>query len=96
MKKIICAIIAGVLFAAEIALLKTYDVAAVGAGGTDVGFSTINLKVHNLTGVNMEWYEITNYLGYLAIAICLVFALIGLVQLIQRKSLLKVDREILD
>ena len=95
MKKIIFAIITGALFIGEIALLKKYDVAAIGAGGTDVGFSTVNLKVHELTGVNLMWYEITNYIGYLAIAVCLLFALAGLVQLIKRKSLVKVDREIL-
>ena len=94
MKKIIWAVVSGALFIALIVMLGRYDVAPIGAGGTDVGFSTINLKVHNFTGVNPEWYEITNYLGYLAIAICLVFALTGLVQLIRRKSLLKVDREI--
>jgi undecaprenyl-diphosphatase len=48
-----------------------------------------------MTGVNMLWYNITDYIGYGAIAICLVFAVVGLVQLIQRRSLLKVDKEIL-
>jgi len=95
MKKIFLAIVTGLLFVAEIALLKRYDVAAIGAGGTGVGFSTINMKVHEFTGVHIEWYEITNYIGYLAIAICAVFALVGLIQLIKRRSLLAVDREIL-
>lgn len=95
MKKIILAIITGLLFIIEIVLLKRVDVAAVGAGGTDVGFSTINMKVHNLTGVNLQWYEITNLIGYFAIAVCAVFAIVGLVQLIRRKSLIRVDREIL-
>lgn len=73
MKKIIFAIITGLLFAAEIVLLKRYDVAAVGAGGTEVGFSTINLRVHELTGVHIEWYEITNYIAliHLYLMICM-------------------------
>ncbi len=95
MKKIIFAIIFGILFVGEIVMLRSYDVAAVGAGGTEVGFSTINLKVHELTGVNLMWYELTNYIGYLAIAVCAVFALVGLIQLIKRRSLFEVDREIL-
>lgn len=95
MKKVIFAIIFGVIFAAEIVMLGRYDVAPVGAGGTEVGFSTINLKIHELTGVNLMWYEITNCIGYFAIAVCLVFALVGLVQLIKRRSLIAVDREIL-
>ena len=95
MKKIIGALICGALFAAEIALLKRYDVAAIGPEGTEVGFSHLNQKVHEMTGVNMMWYDITDYIGYGAIAVCLIFALVGLVQLIRRRSLLKVDREIL-
>ena len=95
MKKIIGALVFGALFAAEIALLKRYDVAAIGPEGTEVGFSHINKKVHDLTGVNMLWYDITDYIGYAAIAVCLIFALAGLIQLIKRRSLIRVDREIL-
>lgn len=95
MKKYIGAIITGVLFSAEIALLRVYDVAAIGPNGTEVGFSHINAKVHDMTGVNMLWYEITDYIGYGAIGICAIFALVGFVQMIKRRSLFNVDREIL-
>lgn len=95
MKKFIAAIIAGLLFIAEIVLLRIYDVAAIGPLGTEIGFSHINQKVHDLTGVNMLWYDITDYFGYGAIGVCLIFALVGLVQLIKRRSLVAVDREIL-
>ena len=94
MKKIVWAVITGALFAALIVLLGRYDVAAIGPAGTEVGFSHINQMVHDLTGVNMIWYEITDYIGYGAIAICGMFALAGFVQMIKRRSLLKVDREI--
>jgi undecaprenyl-diphosphatase len=60
-----------------------------------VGFSGINNKIHNLTGVNMEWYDLTDYFGYLAIGVAALFALVGLIQLVKRKSLFKVDREII-
>lgn len=95
MKRMIGALVFGALFLAEIVLLKRYDVAAIGPAGTEVGFSHLNQRVHDMTGVNMLWYNITDYIGYGAIAICLVFAVVGLVQLIQRRSLLKVDKEIL-
>ncbi len=94
MKRVIGAVITGALFAGLIVLLKRYDVAAIGPAGTVVGFSHINLFVHNLTGVNMLWYEITDYIGYGAIAVCGLFALAGFIQMIKRRSLLKVDREI--
>jgi undecaprenyl-diphosphatase len=43
----------------------------------------------------MLWYDITDWLGIAAILTALFFALAGLVQLIKRRSLLKVDREVL-
>lgn len=94
MRRVMGAIFTGALFALLIVLLKWYDVAAIGPAGTEVGFSHVNQFVHNLTGVNMIWYEITDYIGYGAIAVCGLFALAGFVQMIKRRSLLKVDREI--
>jgi undecaprenyl-diphosphatase len=94
-KKYIAAIFTGALFAALIVLLKKYDVAPIGPQGTSIGFSHINAKCHEMTGVNMLWYDITDYFGYVAIAVCGIFALAGLVQLIKRRSLVKVDRDIL-
>ena len=95
MKKVIGAVITGGLFAALIVLLKRYDVAAIGPAGTEIGFSHMNKFVHDLTGVNMLWYDITDYIGYAAIGVCALFALVGFVQMIKRRSLIKVDREIL-
>lgn len=94
MKKVLGAIITGGLFAGLIYLLGIYDVAPIGPAGTSVGFSHINKFVHDLTGVNMFWYDITDYIGYAAIGICALFALAGFVQMIKRRSLLKVDGEI--
>lgn len=94
MKRLIGAVISGALFAGLIVLLGRYDVAAIGPAGTEIGFSHINKMVHDLTGVNMIWYEITDYIGYGAIAVCGLFALAGFIQMVKRRSLLKVDREI--
>ena len=69
--------------------------AAIGPEGTEIGLSGINQDFHNATGLNMGWYKLTEYMGYGALALVGVFALVGLVQLIQRKSLLKVDKTIL-
>lgn len=95
MKKVVGAVITGALFAGLIVLLKRFDVAPIGPQGTEIGFSHINKMVHDLTGVNMIWYDITDFIGYAAILICALFAVAGFVQMVKRRSLLKVDREIL-
>ncbi len=87
--------ISGVLFLVLIALLKTVDVANVGVAGTSIGLSSINTAFAKLTGVNEIWKKITTVMGVFLILAVAAFALLGLVQLIKRKSLLKVDREIL-
>ncbi len=71
------------------------DVQAIGPEGSSVGFATLNGYVHDLTGVNMSLYVITDWLGLVPIGVAFGFAVLGLVQWIKRKSLLKVDRSIL-
>lgn len=93
--KTIAAVICLVLFLLLIAAVKTVDVAPIGPEETSIGLSGINGAIHKATGVSKLLYKLTIYLGYLSILAGLCFALFGLIQLIQRKSLLKVDREIL-
>ena len=76
-------------------LIQIVDVQPAGQNGTDIGFATINCYFHKLTGAHMVIYTITDWLGLVPIFICLIFAGIGLVQLIQRKNLFKVDSDIL-
>ena len=71
------------------------DVRTIGPQESSVGFAALNGFVHNLTGVHMLLYTITDWLGLVPIALGLGFALLGLVQWIKRKHLLKVDRSIL-
>ena len=71
------------------------DVRAIGPRDSSVGFATLNGYVHNLTGVNMSLYVVTDWLGLVPIGVAFGFAVLGLVQWIKRKSLLKVDRSIL-
>ena len=87
--------ISGALFALLIVLLRCVDGEAVGAAGTSVGLSHLNRFVFELTGVNMVWYNITDWLGLAAIFAAFLFAATGLVQVIKRRSILKVDKEIL-
>lgn len=76
-------------------LVRFVDVRAIGPRESLVGFATLNGYVHSLTGMHMSLYEITDWLGLVPIAVALGFAVLGLVQWIKRKSLLKVDRSIL-
>ncbi len=71
------------------------DVQAIGPEGSSVGFAALNEFVHTFTGVNWFLYTVTDWLGFVPIAVALGFAILGLVQLIQRKSLWKVDHSIL-
>ena len=82
-------------FALWTVLIRRVDVQAVGQNGTKVGFADFNVWFHQLTGVNMTLYTITDWLGLVPIFICLSFGGLGLVQLIKRRSLLRVDSDIL-
>ena len=76
-------------------LICVLDVKSIGPKNSRVGFATINYYVHKLTGENLVLYVITDWLGLVPIAFSLIFAIIGLVQWIKRKNLLKVDKDIL-
>lgn len=82
-------------FALWTVLIRWVDVQAVGQNGTKIGFADFNVWFHQLTGVHMTLYMITDWLGLVPIFICLCFGVLGLVQLIKRRSLLRVDPDIL-
>ena len=77
------------------ATIQFIDVQTIGPQGSSVGFATLNGFVYNLTGVHMSLYAITDWLGLVPLAFVMGFALLGLVQWIKRKYLLKVDYSIL-
>ena len=76
-------------------LVKVVYVKQVGVNGTSIGFATLNQFVFKTTGVNMIWYHITDWLGFVPIFMAMTYALIGVIQLIKRKSLFKIDKEII-
>lgn len=81
-------------FAVWTALVVSVDVSPVGVGGTDVGFATVNTRFHTLTGVNMTLYTVTDWLGLVPLLVCAAFGLLGLVQLVKRKSIRRVDSDL--
>ena len=83
------------MFAVWTALIQSVDVQPLGQNGTSIGFATFNCWFHHFTGVNMAIYTITDWMGLVPVVICLIFAGIGLVQLIKRRSLFRVDADIM-
>ncbi len=73
----------------------TVDVRAIGPLDSSVGFAEINGFVHSLTGSNMFLYELTDLLSIVPLGIVAGFGIKGFLELIKRKSLKKVDPDIL-
>lgn len=76
-------------------MVKLIDVKPIGPQESSVGFATLNGWIHNLFGVNMTLYNITDWASILAVLIIFGFAILGLCQWIKRRSLFKVDSSIL-
>lgn len=81
-----------ILFTATVIMV---DVQAIGPHNSKVGLATINYAVFNFLKVNLIWYHITDWLGFSALFIALGFTLLGLKQLIHKRSLWKVDFDII-
>ena len=91
-------LLCGGLFAVAIIytlLVKYIDVQEIGPNDSLVGFATINNFMFNLTGVNMLWSDITDWWGFVPLFIDFIYAMIGFIQMIKRRNILKVDKEIL-
>lgn len=92
-------LLAGILllvgFAVWTFLIQEVGVQPIGPNGSSVGFAALNGWFHQLTGVHWMLYTLTDWLGLVPICVCLIFAGAGFVQLVQRKSLFKVDLDII-
>ena len=77
------------------AAVEFVDVEPVAPDGSEVGFAAVNCYVHKAVGVHMLWYDITDWLGISAVLTAFFFGCLGAVQLFKRKSLFKVDRDII-
>lgn len=82
-------------FAAWTFLIQTVDVQPIGPNRSSVGFAALNGWFHQLTGVHWTLYTLTDWLGLVPICVCLIFAGAGFVQLVQRRSIFKVDLDII-
>ncbi len=90
--------IAGMLLTAFVLwtlAVRYIDVQAIGPNGSSVGFAGLNGWVHDLTGVHMGLYVLTDWLGLVPMGFVLGFAVLGLVQWMRRRKLFRVDHDIL-
>ena len=83
------------MFAVWTILIRTVDVQTVGESGDAVGFASVNTWFHEFTGVHRSLYTLTDWLGLVPVFVCVLFAGIGLCQLLRRRALRKVDFDIL-
>jgi len=76
-------------------LVKTVDVRSIGPDNSSVGFASVNEFIFNKAGYHVIWYTITDWMGAAAVLTAFCFAVLGLCQCIHRKSIKKVDSDIL-
>lgn len=94
-RKIFCALGFLMAFGVWTAILCMADVRAIGPRESKVGLAHINQFVHGITGVHFSLYILTDWLGLVPVFVGFGFAVFGLSQWIQRKSIRKVDGDIL-
>ena len=76
-------------------LVQSIDVKTAPGTGTEVGFAAFIFWFHELTGVYMTIYNITDWLGLVPVFVCMAFGILGMKQMIKRKKLLKVDLDLI-
>ncbi len=95
MKKFSIPFVLFVCFIMFTAALKFVDVQPVGPMDSEVGFATVNVFVHNLFGQNKIFDRISDFFAVISLFAACSFAIIGAYQLLQKKSILKVDSSII-
>ena len=82
-------------FALWTASVCVVDVQPIGPLGSEVGLAALNGWFHNLTGVHLWLYDLTDLLSVIPLGLCAAFGILGLCQWIRRKKLRRVDRDLL-
>src|SRR5574344_1373014 len=77
-------------------LIKFVDVQAIGPNGSSVGLATFNSYFNNLVeSYSKTWNVISTLIMILSFALLAGIIVLGIVEIIKRKSLFKVDSRIL-
>ena len=83
-----------VLFAILTVSLCLFDRQPIGPQNSEVGLATLNGFVFNTLGESEFWYDVTELLGMVVLLTAGCFGILGVYQLIRRKSLKKVDADL--
>ena len=83
------------LFVIYTVSLTVVDLQPIGPQGSWVAYAGLNKAEHDLFGVHLILNHITDWAGVVAIFVAVAFAVLGLIQWIQRKHILKVDSNLL-
>ena len=94
-ENIISSIVTTLLSVIYIIIVKNMDVRAIGPNNSSVGLSSINSYFKELLGNNMTIYKITEIFGLIALLVAAIYGIIGVLQLVKRKSIKKVDKKII-
>lgn len=76
-------------------LVILVDKQAIGANNSIVGLSSLNKIFKDTFGYNEIFYKLTEILGSLILCIALGYMIVALIQLIKRKSIKKIDTELI-
>ena len=76
-------------------LVRKVEVRPFGPAETSVGMAAFNGWFHRATGVHWTLYTLTDWLGLVPVLVCAGFGVLGAVQLLRRRSLKKVDPDII-
>ena len=60
-------------------LIRCIDVQPIGPGNSSVGFAALNGWFHRLTGVHFLLYTLTDWLGFVPVAVCIGFGACGII-----------------
>lgn len=88
-------IILWLLFIGYTVLVLTVDRQPIGPQNSVVGLAGINAYFQKLCGSSTAWYEITSLIGKLSFLVVGLFAVLGIGQCIARRSVRKVNGDIL-
>lgn len=76
-------------------LIRCIDVQPIGPRNSSIGFAALNGWFHQMTGVRFSLYTLTDWLGFVPVAVCIGFGVLGLAEWINRRRIERVDADIL-